>query len=100
MINDTLVKNYAQEHTISVTDTEIQNRYVQVVAGYNRNNNVTKREDEAFLSKIKEMYGTDKETYLTQIQMDILKEKVQAYVKMPLMQWIESQKKSTPIECP
>ena len=92
-INNSIVQNYAEKYKITVTEAEIQNRYMQVVAGFNRNNKITVADDEAFLSKINQMYGIDKNTYLDQLRIDILKEKVQAAVKMPLAKWLAIQNK-------
>jgi len=97
MINKILVQNYAENNGITVTDAEIQARYLRVISGFNRNNNIVDEGDEAFLSKIKEMYGEDKNTYLEEIRIDLLKKKVQKEVKMPLVQWLEEQKKSASI---
>jgi FKBP-type peptidyl-prolyl cis-trans isomerase (trigger factor) len=97
MINKILVQNYAENNGITVTDAEIQARYLRVISGFNRNNNIADEGDKAFLSKIKEMYGVDKNTYLEEIKIDLLKKKVQKKVKMPLVQWLEEQKKSASI---
>jgi FKBP-type peptidyl-prolyl cis-trans isomerase (trigger factor) len=97
MINKILVQNYAENNGITVTDAEIQARYLRVISSFNRNNNIADEGDKSFLSKIKEMYGADKNTYLEEIRIDLLKKKVQKKVKMPLVQWLEEQKKSASI---
>lgn len=97
MINKILVQNYAKNNGIIVTGAEIQARYLRVISGFNRNNNIADEGDRTFLSKIKEMYGIDKNAYLEEIKLDLLKKKVQKKVKMPLVQWLEEQKKSASI---
>jgi hypothetical protein len=97
LIDTALIKQYAQEHNLKVSDSEVLNRYDLVVKGYNRHNDIAKG-DTAFLSKIKEMYGTDKNTYLEHLKNDILKEKVQTAVKMPLKDWLEAQNKTADIK--
>jgi len=98
LIDEEIIKDYAEKNKITVTANEIENRYKQVVAGYNKNNSITGGGDSAFLTKIKDMYGTQKEDYLQQLAYDILRDKVQTAVKMPITKWLESQKKSADIK--
>ena len=98
MIDEKLISEYAQSNNIKASDSEVLNRYDLVVRGYNGHNNITGGEDTQFLFKIKEMYGTDKNTYLEEVKNDILKEKVQIAVKMPLKDWLEFQKKTADIK--
>lgn len=98
LIDEQIVRDYAEKKKITVKTSEVESRYKQVVAGYNQNNGITGVGDSAFLLKIKEMYGTQKEDYVQQLAYDILRDKVQTAVKMPLAQWLESQKKTADIK--
>lgn len=98
LIDENLINQYGKNHNIMVSDSEVLSRYNLVVKNYNQNNNITTGGDAQFLAKIKELYGTDKNTYLESIKNDILKEKVQVAVKMPLAQWLEKQKKTSTIQ--
>lgn len=98
MINDNLIQNYASGNNITVSDTEVENRYQQVIAGFNSREKITETGDTKFLEKIKQMYGTDKNTYLAQVRMDLLKEKVQKAVGMPLVKWLEKEKQTAKIQ--
>lgn len=98
MIDQSLVNQYAKNHNITVSDTEILNRYNLIVKTYNKRNNISESGDERFLAKIKELYGTDKNTYLEQVKNDILKEKVQVAVKIPLANWLTKQKNVSDIQ--
>ena len=93
LINDTLVSQYASSHNIKVSESEINNRYLLTVGVFNDHNNVPGSSDNAFLARIREMYGIDKNQYLKIIRMDILNEKVQTGVGMPLAIWLTSQRK-------
>lgn len=93
LIDESIITQYAEKNKITVSDTEIENRYNKVVDGYNSRNKVKGGGESAFLSKIKEMYGTDKNDYLATLKMDILKEKVQSAVKMSLAKWLEEERK-------
>lgn len=97
MIDESLITQYAEEHQLAVSDAEIANRYASVVAGFNRQNKLTDPSDRAFLDKIKEMYGSNKTDYLKLLKTDILKEKVQASVKMPLSDWLKNQRQTAQI---
>ena len=98
LIDEQIVRDFAAKNKITVKTSEVEGRYKQVVAGYNKNNNITSGGDSAFLAKIKEMYGTKKEDYVQQLAYDILRDKVQRAVKMPLAKWLEAQKKTADIK--
>ena len=98
LVDESLISQYAEKNKISVSEGEVNSRYEQAVAGYNRRSKIAGGGDSAFLSKIKEMYGNVKSDYLLTLKMDILKEKVQAAVKMPLAQWLKTQKESAEIK--
>ena len=97
LVDEQLVEKYAKDHKITVTDEAVLSQYRVVVKAYNIRNNI-KEDDSQFLAKIKEMYGQSKNDYLEVVRMDILKEKVQGAVKMPLAQWLEKQKKTGTIQ--
>lgn len=97
LINESLISQYAESKNITVSDEEITVRYNKVVSGFNARNKITGEKDDKFLSKIKEMYAMNKDDYLKQVEMDILKEKVQADVKMPLVKWLKAEKQKANI---
>lgn len=98
LIDEQIVRNYAEKKNIAVKTSEVESRYKQVVAGYNKNNSITSGGDSAFLAKIHEMYGTEKEDYVQQLAYDILRDKVQTAVKMPLAKWLDIQRKTADIK--
>lgn len=98
LIDESLINQYATKNKISVSESEVNTRYLQAVEGYNRRNKIKGAGDDKFLLKIKEMYGAGKSDYLQTLKMDILKEKVQSAVKMPLVRWLEAQRKSADIK--
>lgn len=91
LTDENLINQYAEKNKITVSETEVLRRYDLIIEGYNNNNNITSG-DTAFLAKINEMYGTDKTIYLEQVKNDILKEKVQMEVKMPIKDWLLAQR--------
>jgi len=98
LVDESLINQYATQHKISVSESEVNERYLQTVAGYNRRSNIAGTEDTDFLAKIKEMYGIEKSDYLLTLKEDIVKERVQVDVGIPLAQWILEQKKSAKIK--
>lgn len=92
LIDEKLIENYAKDYKITVSEAEISSRYQIVIENFNKTNNYDTQDDLLFLAKIKEMYGIGKNDYLNSIKWDILKEKVQAEVKMPLSDWLAQQK--------
>lgn len=96
MINNQLIQAYAQKNNITAADEEIQKRYLSVIDGFNAHNNIPSGE-EAFLQKINQMYGTTKTDYLIQIKNEILGEKIQTKVKIPLAEWLIEQKSKAEI---
>lgn len=91
LTDENLINQYAKKNGIKVTDSEVLRRYDLIVKGYNKNNNIASG-DTAFLLKIKEMYGIDKNIYLDQVRGEILKEKVQMKVKIPIKDWLLAQR--------
>jgi len=98
LIDGALIKQYASSHSITVSDSEVNNRYIITVGSYNNRDNLTSSSDNAFLARINQMYGIGKNEYLQTIKMDLLKQKVQASVGEPLVLWLTRQKKSADIK--
>lgn len=98
MVAESLVGQYAKENNITVSDSEVASRYQQVVAGFNKREGVSEGGDAKFLERIKQMYGSDKNIYLAQVKMDLLKEKVQQSVGKPLVKWLEAEKQKAHIQ--
>jgi hypothetical protein len=98
LVDASLINQYAKKNKIIVSDDEIKTRYEQSVTGYNRRNKIAGKGDQDFLAKLKEMYGTNKDDYLQTLKEDILREKVQTSVNMPLGKWLEEQEKSADIQ--
>lgn len=90
MIDMKLVKQYAVQQNIRVTEEEITNQYQAKVAANNG--------EVVYLAKISEMYGMEKEQALESIGEDLLREKVQRKVKKPLAEWIEKEKATSEIK--
>lgn len=93
MINESLVAQYAKDHKIKVDDVEVEGRYEGVIKTYNRQKKIKGESDTEFLAAIKSMYGTEKSDYMAQLREEILEQKVQLAVKMPLAKWLEKAKK-------
>lgn len=88
LIEDKLVEDYAKKHNITVSEEEVLALYKQKLAN--------KTESE-LLAQLKNMYGMEKSDYLLVLKNDILREKVQAAIKMPLATWLNEQKKTANI---
>lgn len=89
LIEDKLIKQYAKNNNISVTDKEILTLYTQ---------KTSKTSEDKLLQQLKDMYDMEKQDYLEVLRKDILREKVQAAVKMPLLTWLEQQKAKADIK--
>lgn len=98
MIDDYLINQYAVKQGIKVTDAEIIQRYNTNVAVYNKNNNLKTQGDSAFLAKIQQMYGLDKNEYFANLKSDILREKIQKSMSIPVVQWLSNQRKTVDIQ--
>jgi hypothetical protein len=90
MIDFELVNQYAKEKNITVGEGEVIKRFNQLVQG-------SGEPEEKLLSKISQMYGMKKTDYLEVLKKDILKEKVQESLGMPLGNWLEEQRKKVSI---
>ena len=88
LIENKIIENYASLHNITVSDSEVSGLYKQKIA---------KNGEEALLNQLNQMYGMGKQDYLEVLRMDLLKEKVQTAVKMPLADWLKIQKENIKI---
>ncbi len=79
LIEDKIVEIYAGRNHITVSEEEVAQRYKQILQ--------TKTES-ALLSQLNQMYGMNKNDYLQVLKTDILREKVQKAVGIPLSKWI------------
>lgn len=84
MIEMKLVSQYARKNKITVSQKEIEDGYR---AG------LGKKSEAEYLATIREMYGMEKGDYLQKLSEDLLKEKVQMELKMPLSSWLTEMKK-------
>lgn len=89
---------YAEKNNILVSVQEIEKRYEAIVLAYNARNKIKEKDDSQYLKKIEELYGMDKASYLEVIREDILREKVQNSLKMPLNDWLVSEMKKIEID--
>ena len=89
LIDMQLVENYAREGGIAAGQDEVQERYRQIAQ---------RNSEDQLLAQLSEMYGVDKEKYLEKLRQDILKERVQSNVGMPLTEWLAQQRSELKIE--
>lgn len=90
MIDEILIQQYAQKNNISVSDKEVGERYRSAVASVGT--------EEQYLAKIKAIRNFDQEIVLNKMQVEILGEKVEKAVGMPLNVWLSQLKKEAKIE--
>lgn len=96
MIDEALVLQFAKKSKIEASQGEIGQKYNAALTSFGRQK---KNSDEAsFSAQIKEMYGLEKQDYLEQLKMDVLKEKVQSSAGKPLVEWLREQRKAAKIE--
>jgi len=89
MVNLVLIRQFAQKHSLFVNRQELENRYQSIVKNH--------QSETELLKKINDMYGIDKLEYQTILTEEILKEKVQQYVKKGLVDWLIAQKQTAKI---
>lgn len=80
LVNHKKVVTYALNNNIKVTDPEIESLYQ---ARIQQNSN-----EEKLLQKVKNMYGYSKTDYKKVLERDILWEKVQSNLDIPLTDWL------------
>ena len=88
MIDLALINQYTKKKGIEISDEEVNNYFVQYLAGKNQT-------EEEYLQKIKEMYGSSKEDVLKTIANDLLKEKVQSAAGKPLKESLAEKRASS-----
>ena len=82
---DKLVLAYADKRGITVSDNEVEKRLEELSRGAGSK--------EKYLNDIKERYGIDKDAYLGKLRIELLRQKVEEYVKKPLIEWLLEEKK-------
>ena len=80
LINQKLIDNYAQDKNITVSENEVDALYKDRIT--------QSQSEEALLLIIRDMYGLNKSDYRNVLRQDILQEKVQASINMPLADWL------------
>ena len=83
LAKDSLVYNYAKAHNISVTQQEIATVFQQRASAAGS--------EQLFLEKLNSLYGINKQQYLSNIQLDILKDKVQHSLGNSLSSWLDTE---------
>lgn len=78
--NQQRVEDYAKSKNIKVNDEEVDGLYAERVK-------LSGSEDE-LLKKVKDLYGFDKNDYKKVLRQDILQEKVQQVLGIPLTDWL------------
>ena len=78
--NQQRVEDYAKNKNIKVNDEEVDGLYAERVK-------LSGSEDE-LLKKVKDLYGFDKNDYKKVLRQDILQEKVQQVLGIPLTDWL------------
>ena len=89
LTDNQLISNYAKKNGITVSTQAIESYYNQRKAGYEN--------EQAFLNKINDLYGMNKEQYIQSIRNDLLREAVQAKVNQPLTAWLSEARKNAKI---
>ncbi len=91
IIDEALISQYAHNNDISVTQTEIDTRYRQLIDTYGE----TELED-----RLTELYGhRGVDNYSEVIRADILRDKVQsALPDMSLREWLENERSEAQID--
>lgn len=81
--NQKRIENYANSKNIKVSKSELDDLY--------KSRTVQQGSEEQLLSKIKAMYGLSKSEYQDVLRQDILSEKVQSSLGVPLSEWLGKQ---------
>jgi len=93
LVDEQLVEKYAKDHKITVSETEVMSYYQAIVSKFNQRNGLGNGDDKKYSSRIKELYDLDKTEYMQSIREDILRQKVQGKIGIPLLDWLNQQKK-------
>lgn len=78
--NEKRVQKYAKENNIKATEQEINSLYNERVK---QNGN-----EDALLKKVNDLYGFTKKQYLEVLEKDVLREKVQEKLDIPISDWL------------
>jgi len=82
--NQQRVENYAKNKNIKVTDSEVDKLYEDRIK--------LSGSEEELLKKVRDLYGFEKADYKKVLRQDILQEKVQQALGIPLTDWLSTQK--------
>lgn len=74
------IEKYASENSIKATEQEIDALYKERVK--------QNGDEDALLKKVNDLYGFTKKQYLEVLKKDVLREKVQEKIGMPLADWL------------
>lgn len=80
LANQKRIENYANSKNIKVTKAELDDLYKSRIQ--------QSGSEDQLLSKVKSMYGLSKNDYQNVLRQDILSEKVQASLGVPLSEWL------------
>lgn len=88
LIEQKIMYEFAVKNNIKMDEKELLERY-QSARG--------KKTEEQYLKLINDMYGMSKKDFLQNLSDEILKEKIQSFVKKPFLIWLQEMKKKTNI---
>lgn len=87
LIKEQIISSYAESRNISVTQPEVDARFVQMSEAYSS--------EAELLQTLQDLYGKDKEAYTQTLALDMLRERVAASVSdelsMSLQDWLSQQ---------
>lgn len=90
LIERSIMEQYAQKEGINVSDDELLDHYNKASSSFGTEN--------LYLAKIAQIYGIDKSQLLYKMRGDILKQKIETKVGLPIESWLKNQKQKTKIE--
>ena len=89
MIDQAIIAQYAQANEITVPDEDIQRVMSARIEQYGSGQKLS--------AEITRLYGISLERYTTNLRDDLLREKVQSSVNLPLSEWLASQRSTADI---
>ncbi len=90
LIEETLTLQFAKEHNLLPSGQEIKEKYQQAVKSIG-----TEKE---YLEKIKTIQGIGKDEVLQKIKLELTKEKIEKFTKIPFDVWIKTEKEKADIK--
>lgn len=90
LIEETLTLQFAREHQLLPTTREVEEKYQKAVASVG-----TEKE---YLEKIKKIQGASKEDVILRITLEIAKERIEQFTRLPFNAWLARQKEIVKIE--